>query len=142
MDDEPKGPVCECNWPRRAVTDKAFPVTYDKEMGEFQLVLDFGEQKGNSLLRYCPWCDGNLPKSKRGSFFTVPSESEMADVVEKMRSVRIVVPMYDVLGEPSDLIDDGWRVQYNYDHLYDSLVLVVFQQKEPITYLVQGKHKS
>jgi hypothetical protein len=38
---------------------------------------------------------------------------------------------------PSD-----WRSQYNYDRLYDSLVLVVFEYKEPITYVVHGKEKA
>lgn len=100
MDEEPKGPQCECGWPRRAVADKPFPITYDARMGEFQLVLDYGGRgTGSAVLRYCPWCGGRLPESKRRSFFTVPSESDLADIRERMKSIKSFAEMRDAFGE-------------------------------------------
>ena len=110
-------------------------------MGEFQLLLDCGERgKGSSLLRYCPWCGGTLPKSKRGTFFTDPTEADMASVSERMECVKSVAQMYDVLGEPSERIVSEERTQYNYEHLYDSLVLVIFKYKAPITEMQETDH--
>jgi hypothetical protein len=59
-----------------------------------------------------------------------------------MKAVKSVRQMYEVLGEPSDRIDSDWRTQFNYDHLYASLLLAVFELKEPISYVVYGKEKD
>ena len=133
---------CECNWLERAVVNEWFPITYDERMGEFHLVLECGERgKGEAVLRFCPWCGGELPKSKRGSFFTVPTEADKATVREKMKNVKTVGQMYEVLGEPSDRTDNSWRNQYMYEHLFTSLDLVVFDNKERISHTILGKEK-
>jgi len=143
MDDDSTVPQCECDWPKRAVTNEWFPVSYDEKMGEFQLVLDCGGRgKGSAVLRHCPWCGGALAKSKRGSFFTDPTDADRASVREKMNSVKSVAEMFDVLGEPTDRIESEWRNQYMYEQLFTSLDLMVFENKEHISHTIHGKEKA
>lgn len=143
MDDELRPLPCQCNWPKNAVENPWFPVAYDEEMGEYQLVLDCGARgRGTAILRYCPWCGGFLPKSKRGTFFTTPDDSDVARVRELMQSVKTVSQMFEVLGEPSGRIEDQSRNQYVFEQLFQSLDLVVFENKEYITYTVHGKWKG
>lgn len=143
MNDELEPSPCRCNWPNKAVEDPWFPVAYDHEMGEYQLILDCGQRgKGIAVLHYCPWCGGALPKSKRATFFTDPTDSDVAKVRELMQPVKTVAQMFEVLGEPSTRIEGEARNQYDFDNLFESLKLVVFEHKQCITYSFVGKWKG
>lgn len=112
-------------------------------MGEVQLVLDCGERgKGMAVLRFCPWCGGELAESKRGSHFTTPRDSDIECVQEKMHSVQSVAQMLEVLGPPTDQFENESRSQYTYMHLFDSLVLVVFENKNRIDFSFHGKETN
>lgn len=143
-DDRPEEKQCECSFPQRAVTNVWFPVTYDEKMGEYQLILDCGERgMGSAVLHYCPWCGGLLPKSKRDTFFTVPTEADETDVAEKMASIKTVEQMRTVLGEPSLGSSRAWLNQYTYSDTWESLDLVIFEYDDGhLGYHFGGKHKS
>lgn len=143
MNDHVTTAACECDWPRRAVTNEWFPVTYDQEMGEYQLILDSGERgKGSAVIRHCPWCGGTLPKSKRGTFFTTPSEADMADMRDTMKNISTVEQMHGLLGSPSECVEGQCRNQYTYADRWETLDLVVFEYKEGLAHTFHGKFRE
>lgn len=59
---------CECGFPKRWFADPTWPVEFDERMNEYNLVHDGAK----AIMRYCYWCGGRLPDSKRDNFFTTP----------------------------------------------------------------------
>ena len=56
-----------------------------------------------------------------------------------MHSVQSVAQMLEVLGQPSHQFENESRNQYTYTDLFDSLVLVVFENKNRIDFSFHGK---
>lgn len=139
---ESPSPLCECNWPKHAILNEWFPITYDEDLGEFQLILDCGERgKGSAILRYCPSCGGAFPDSLRGDLFTVPTEDDMKNVAEVMSGVKTVADMKQKLGDPDETIESEDRNQYSYRNQWESLELVVTEFRPGISFLVSGQQK-
>ena len=118
---------CECNWATRAVESDQFPVTFDSQLGEFHLQT---APDGHAIMRFCPWCGGAFPESKRGSFFTDPRDDEVAELDELLNSITNAAEMRDVLGEPDHTIpshpdNKQWACQYTYSSKWDSLELCI-----------------
>lgn len=97
---------CECGKPEKYATDPTVPVEFDEIMNEFHLVRD-----GSKLImRYCTWCGGRLPKSKRDLFFTEPNESERAEVMELMKGARSHDDLLRILGPADELSESSGQV--------------------------------
>lgn len=137
---EPLKSLCECNWPKRAISNDWFPVTYDEKLCEFQLVLDCGEQgKGSAILNFCPSCGGAFPDSKRGSLFANPTEHDKNDVCEVMSGIKTVGDMMQRLGESDETFKSADRNQYTYRNRWDSLELIVVEQKPGLSWIISGR---
>ena len=118
---------CECNWPIRAVESLHFPVTSDDQMGEYHLQTI---PNGHAIMRFCPWCGGAFPESKRDSFFTDPRDDEVAQLDALIVAMTDVEAMRASLGEPDHTIpshpdNKQWICQYTYSSKWDSLELTV-----------------
>jgi hypothetical protein len=72
---------------------------FDEEMNEYHIAYG-PERTGRLIIRYCPWCGGKLPESRRASFFTEPDPAEVSEVKRLMSSMRDIPTMLRVLGEP------------------------------------------
>ena len=60
--------------PDRWASDPSFPVVFDIEMNEYA-VVHAPNQQTQAIMRYCFWCGGALPDSKRGMFFMEPDRA-------------------------------------------------------------------
>jgi len=120
--------------PERWVVDPHFPVEFDREMNEYHLV----HKGARAVMRYCFWCGGRLPASKRGAFFTTPKKSEMAEVRSLLKGAKSHEDVVGVLGPPDKTVDLGgssrkpngeilcrWRQQLLYSTRWKTLVLHV-----------------
>lgn len=136
---------CDCGWPDRSAKNPTVPVVFDEEMSEYHIAYG-PERRGHLIIRYCPWCGGRLPESRRTSFFTEPDPAEVSEVERLMSGIRDIPAMLRVLGEPdathvwSPLHDEfaqvrgveaaAWKRQFTYGARWQTLVLGVFEGDE------------
>src|SRR5262245_35957738 len=126
--------ACGCGHPDRWVRDPHIPVEFDKRMNEYHLVRD----GARTMMRYCFWCGGRLPESKRGSFFTTPDGGEMAEVESLLQRAKSHEDVVQILGAPDEVVDLGgfhianggaviarWDQHYRYSTRWKTLVLEV-----------------
>ena len=104
-------------------------------MNEYQLVRD----GARATMRYCFWCGGRLPESKRGSFFTTPDPAEMAEVQSLLQGAKSHEDVLQILGPPDEILEFGgsefekatglvlsrWEQHYQYATRWKTLVLEV-----------------
>jgi hypothetical protein len=133
MSDEQR--ICDCGGPERWVRDPHFPVEFDEQMNEYHLVRD----GARALMRYCFWCGGRLPESRRGSCFTTPSAAEMAEVKGLLDGAKTHEDVLRILGPPDEFRDMGggvidktsgavlsrWDQHYAYTKRWKTLVVYV-----------------
>lgn len=110
-------------------------------------------------MRFCFWCGGALPASKREDFFQEPAADEMAAARKAMEQVSSVEDLFSHMGQPNETVDRGdglpsdlsptgatvlvWRRQFRFTNLWTSLDLVV--QELPngqIKYFIFGKARD
>lgn len=94
----PDKKTCECGHPERWAADPVWPVEFDERMNEYNLVHDGVK----AVMRYCYWCGGRLPESKRSSFFTKPDETERAEVQSLLADAKTAEDVFRVLGSPDE----------------------------------------
>jgi hypothetical protein len=56
-------------------------------------------------MRYCFWCGGRLPESKRGTFFTVPDEVELAEIYSLLANSKSLEDVFRIFGPPDETLD-------------------------------------
>ena len=100
--ESPDAKPCECGHPERWVNDPMVPVGFDEEMNEYYVQLKPG---GEAVMHYCFWCGGKLPESRRGSFFTEPSEEEVEEVRLLLREAKSHEDVLRILGPADELCD-------------------------------------
>lgn len=129
-----------------------FPIGFDEEMNEYYVALIPG---GEATMRYCFWCGGRLPESKRGSFFTKPSDEEMDEVVALLRGAKSHEDVLRILGPADELSDANgfmkdpktgkviasWDQCYSYSKRWKTLVLrVPVMTSGGFTYSMSGHY--
>lgn len=136
MNDAANERSCGCGMPDRWVASPHFPVEFDERMNEYTLVNPNGAR---AVMRYCFWCGGKLPESKRGDFFTTPSKSEMAEVHSLLKEAQSHEDVVKVLGPPDEVHNLGgyfgrkgkdtsfarWEQHYKYTTRWKSFVVYV-----------------
>lgn len=146
--------LCSCGSPVKWAEDSTFPVEYDSQTGEFNLV--HGKSgKGRWRMRFCPSCGGRLPESRRSSFFTTPSEEEKHEVTRLVDRIHDLVSLQQALGDPDDVVEWSetrelredhygvvkWKRQFTYQKRWRTLVLTAFQgEDDSITFSIRGRH--
>jgi hypothetical protein len=71
-----------------------------------EYVLISGKQAASTtVIYYCLFCGGSLPKSRREEFFAVPSDEELVDATRLLTDVTDVSTMRLILGEPDEVFD-------------------------------------
>jgi hypothetical protein len=131
--------------PDRWAKDPAFPVIFDPAMNEYA-VLHGPNQRPQAVMRYCFWCGGALPESKRGSFFMEPDPVEVAAMKEFLAQVSDTRSMRRVLGEPDatfaclrdeyskqqeEIYNSDWcEKEYVYQSRWRTLCLTIGERKD------------
>jgi hypothetical protein len=127
--------IGDCGMPDRWVVDPHFPVEFDEEMNEYHVV----HKGARAQMRYCFWCGGRLPESKRGTFFTTPDMAEMAEVEALLKGAKSHEDVVRILGPPDEVHDLGgftkdkatggvvarWDQHYRYSTRWKTVVLHV-----------------
>ena len=67
---------CECDWLARAAAEPDIPVRFNEQVAEYQLTYG-PDGQGRMRLRYCPFCGGAAPKSRRAELFTRLTQAEL-----------------------------------------------------------------
>lgn len=98
---------CRCDMPDRWVSQANCPVEFDERMNEYHLVHD-GQQW---IMRYCFWCGGRLPESKRSTFFTKVAPAEVEKIRTLLTGARTVDDVIRVLGEPDERLECRGGIQ-------------------------------
>lgn len=136
---------CNCRWLLRAVENDWFPIIYDQELQEYQLVIDCGDQgTGTAPLRYCPNCGARLPESKRGELFSKPTDEDLADVDRWIVRIHNATELIELLGKPDSTISGcGGEHQQTYSKPWKSLDLIVKVASDGrLQFIVIGKYKK
>lgn len=88
---------CLCNSVFEWTKIVSYPVKYNPKFEEYILV---GDNKSKAIIYFCPICGGQMPKSKRGDFFTIMSEEEMNEVVSKIGDTKNIKGIVKIFGKP------------------------------------------
>jgi len=89
---------CKCGLLGRMADDPADPIKFDPKLNEYHI-----RRQGNggySVIRFCPFCGGRAPKSKRSSLFHQLTGAERHRLTELTRNLRTVKDVIASLGEP------------------------------------------
>ncbi len=117
--------MCQCGMPDRFAVDAAYPVKFDAELNEYDLVGDGRIAR----MYYCFSCGGRLPESKSSKYFTVPDEADQAEVSRIIAGIKTIDELRRTLGEPDDTFDGAtfpgvdWKRTFRYSTKWKSLSL-------------------
>ena len=139
-ENNPDTKTCECGHPERWAADPTWPVEFDERMNEYNLVHDGVK----AIMRFCYWCGGRLPDSKRGDFFTTPDETELAEVRALLADAKTAEDVFRILGSPDETHDwkeparpsyvDGktirWKRTFRYSTRWKTLILDVYDMPD------------
>jgi hypothetical protein len=134
--------VCKCGMPDRFAVDPAYPVKFDAEQQEYNLVGD-----GRLVIMYfCFSCGGRLPESKRSKYFTTPDDADETEVRKLIGQTKSIEDVLRILGVPDETFEGlafpgvDWKRTYRYSTKWKSLFLDV-QEKDggTIEFLYGGR---
>lgn len=89
--------ICSCGFPSKWAADPELPIVFDSKTNEYNLRRNSG---GYSVMRFCYWCGGALPKSKRDEFFHKMDKNEKRQMLRLLERIHNVGDMRKVLGPP------------------------------------------
>jgi hypothetical protein len=98
---------CECGWLERADADPAAPITFDSKLNEYNLSYIGPGGPTKMLLRYCSFCGGAAPKSRRADMFMELTSSELARLDQMTRGLETLEFVVATLGQPDDDLRHG-----------------------------------
>src|SRR5262245_22102219 len=140
---------CQCGEPQRWAAKSNSPIQFDARLNEYHLVC--GDAYG--LLRYCFFCGGRLPDSKREALFSIPNDAEQEEVRRLIGTAKNLQDVLAMLGKPDETFDEEtcreyavanelrWKRLYRYSSRWKTLVLDVLEQPEGgISYVVSGRY--
>jgi hypothetical protein len=114
-----------------------FPVKFDAQLNEYSIVY---AERHSHLMRYCFWCGGKLPESKRSDLFAVPEHDEMAHAAAVLKEAKSMEDVLNVLGEPQVTMTNellartngafGFRRQWKYTRRWKTIEVVVIEMDD------------
>lgn len=132
---------CDCGYPARWAANPNVPLRFDERFQEFHLLER--DDGAYLILRYCFWCGGKLPESKRPDFFTKPEEAELAEIASLLKETKTAGEALAALGPPDHTFDGEpesgtavddkvvrWRRQHSYTSRWKSLHLTLLEMPD------------
>jgi len=81
--------ACTCGFLERAAAEPDIPIAFEPLVDEYD-IRHIGDQPGgHSIIRYCPWCGGAAPKSKRDTLFATITRAEAERLQDLARRSRL-----------------------------------------------------
>lgn len=140
---------CNCGMLDRLAGDPKSPVKFDERLNEYHLEWE----RRTVIMNSCFWCGGRLSESRRGEFFTEPSEEEMAEVRSFHSRIKTVGNALELLGPPDEThqwddefahgreIENQWKQSLVYSSHWDTLILHVQQMTNGrIAFSISGRY--
>lgn len=126
-----------------------FPIQYDKELAEYQLVFTYTEGTDQVTsrmpIKFCPWTGKPFPESKRKTRFTQPSSGDTQSIQDRLKHVATLSDVRSVLGKPDDVVGPfgDVKAQWTYDNVSQSVNVIVQEMTDgTIAVLYSGKMKQ
>jgi hypothetical protein len=89
---------CQCGMPERHAQQSRSPVRFDAELNEFHVV----GPGAVIILRYCYWCGGKLPRSRRSQLFESMDQKEIDGIQAIARELKSLDDAQRLLGAPDE----------------------------------------
>jgi hypothetical protein len=96
-----------CGVPLKLARDPDFAVRFDRELNEYSLSDRDGRVE--HLMRFCFWCGGSLPESRRDQLFCEMSASETEEVQALLKGPTNVSDVVKALGPPDGEVEPDNR---------------------------------
>ena len=148
MDDVIKSSDCTCGMPANWAANPVYPVEFDEITNEYHLSC----KSRIAVMRYCFWCGGRLPASKRGELFTTPSEEEKEEVQRLLSNAESAEDAVRLFGPPDESHewDESatggfenvvrWKRTLRYSSRWKTLILDVQEMPDgKISYAICGQ---
>lgn len=98
---------CECDWLQRAAAEPQVPIRYNEQLNEYQVSCDGSAGRGSMPIRYCPFCGGAAPSSRRPELFTRLTHAELGRLAALTDALKTVQAVLDAFGPPDEDLDHG-----------------------------------
>jgi len=127
-----------------------FPIHFDADMNEFQLVYSYTNADGSrgsswTPLHYDPFTGARLPESTRASYFETPDPADAASIKEWVKGATTLRDVRRILGDP-DLVfpgTDDIKQQWTYSRLSKTVILFVQETTGgQLTFCYGGQEKK
>lgn len=89
--------ICDCGSLQHMADEPNCPVEFDAGLNEYHIVHQGG---GYSMIYYCPFCGGRVPKSRRDRLFQTITDAEQHRLCELTKGMRTVEDVIRAFGEP------------------------------------------
>jgi plasmid stability protein len=99
--------ACNCGALERAADDPSSPVQFDEETNEYHLVTKTDSSESRTLIRYCCFCGGRAPASKRRQLVEPISGEEIARLQGVFKGIRTFEEAALLLGPPDRDVPGG-----------------------------------
>jgi hypothetical protein len=91
---------CRCGNLARLAGDPTCPVEFDEHLNEFHLTHIIPNGGGYTVIRFCPFCGGSAPQSRRDSLIRGISDAERQRLYDLTKDLRTMQDVIAVFGEP------------------------------------------
>lgn len=95
---------CDCGILTQLAWEAAFPIRFDAELNEY--LLSDREGRTEQLMRFCFWCGGSLPESRRDRLFCEISEREIQEVQRLLTGLTNSSEVVKLLGAPDNQVEN------------------------------------
>jgi hypothetical protein len=103
--------ACDCGWLAKAADDPSMPIGCDAAANEYYVEMrGSGEARGQAIIKFCPWCGGDAPVSKRAELFhpvTIDDQLQIGQFSKELRTREDVLAKF---GKPDEEIPGGYGV--------------------------------
>jgi hypothetical protein len=134
--------ACNCGYPAKWAADPNSPIIFDETLKEYRVLLK--DSRSCHIMRYCIFCGGKLPKSKRQELFSVLDKGEVDCVNAELAGAKSIADVYHRLGKPDAIepvCQSDYSQQLRYSSRWTSLDLIVIERLDgTIEYLCGGKY--
>ncbi len=101
--------ICDCGTLERCSREPGHPIRFDPELNEYHIA--FGDE-GQMMIYFCPFCGGEVPKSRRESMFAHVTSEEERRICFLFEGINTEEDVLRKFGRPDAEEDVGLMFRY------------------------------